>query len=95
MKVLQYLKGTINFSLNYCKVSSMDLIGLVDSDYAGNTKGAKSLTGYVFKLADQTSPISWTTTKQKLTATSTCNAEYVALSAAVDDSLSTTIIGRC
>ena len=38
-------------------------------------------------MADQSSPISWTTTKQKLTATSTCNAEYVALSAAVDETL--------
>ena len=38
-------------------------------------------------MADQSSVISWTTTKQKLTATSTCNAEYIALSAAVDETL--------
>ena len=65
----------------------MHLNGNVDSDFANNNKDRKSLTGYVFMLASKSSPISWTTTKQSLVATSTCNSEYVALSAATDETL--------
>lgn len=82
LKVIRYLKGTINYSLNYKKVPQMELIGMVDSDFA-NGLDRKSMTGYVFTLASQSSPISWGSKKQNLVATSVCNAEYVALSAAV------------
>ena len=87
LKVLKYLKGTINFGLNYQKVDKMELIGMVDADHANDQDSRKSITGYVFKLSHQSSPISWTTSKQSLVSTSTCNAEYIALSAAVDETL--------
>ena len=81
-KVLKYLKGTMNFSLNYSKVSHMELIGMVDADYA-NDIDRNSMTGFTFAFATNNSPISWRSAKQKLTATSTCNAEFVALSEVV------------
>ena len=84
MKVLKYLKGTTDFSLNYTKAPRMDLIGMCDADYA-NDLDRKSMSGYIFTLARNNSPISWTSRKQKTVASSTCHAEYIALDRAVKE----------
>lgn len=54
-----------------------DVIGYVDSDYGGDLDGQKSTSGYVFCLGG--SSISWRTTLQEVTALSTTEAEYIAL----------------
>ena len=84
--VLKYLQGTKSFSLNYRKTNKMQLTGLSDSDYANAIDG-KSTSGYVFLLGDNNSPVSWRSGKQKLVSTSTCNAEYIALSECVCECL--------
>ena len=84
LKTLRYLKGTINFSLNYYKSNKLELVGFSDADW-GNGPDRKSQSGYCFYLAPNSSPVSWTSRKQKLVATSTCNSEYVALSEAVSE----------
>ena len=84
LKALRYLKGTINFTLNYNKADKMELTGYADADW-GNGPDRKSQSGYCFYLSPNSSPISWSSRKQNLVATSTCDAEYVALSEAVSE----------
>ena len=84
LKALRYLRGTIDFKLNYNKVDNMSLIGYADADW-GNAPDRKSMSGYCFYFAHNSSPISWASRKQSLVATSTCNAEFVALSEAVNE----------
>ena len=84
LKTLRYLKGTINYSLNYYKADKLQLAGFSDADWA-NGVDRKSQSGYCFYLDPKSSPVSWTSRKQQLVATSTCNSEYVALSEAVSE----------
>jgi hypothetical protein len=54
-----------------------------DSDFSGDRDDAKSTTGYVISLNGCS--ITWRTTKQKATSTSTVEAEYIAACAATKE----------
>ena len=86
LKTLRYLKGTIEFKLNYNRANNLQLTGYADADW-GNAPDRKSQSGYVFYMSANSSPISWSSRKQNLVATSTCDSEYVALSEAVSECL--------
>ena len=86
LKVIRYLKKTQDFTLTYTKVKNINIIGFVDSDWANDKENRKSVTGFVYHMSLQTSPICWTTTKQDVVAQSTTEAEYVALNSAVRES---------
>ena len=45
----------------------------------------RSISGYAFKLCNESSLISWKTRKQSIVALSTCEAEYVALATATQE----------
>ena len=60
------------------------MIGYCDADWA-NSKDRRSITGYVFMLADTGSLISWKFRKQSTVALSTCEAEYMSMCAAVQE----------
>jgi len=77
-RVLRYLKGTKCYKLCFSKdnVNDLHLEGFVDSDWA-NDSDRKSYSGYVFKLSG--GPISWQSCKQKSTALSSTEAEYIGL----------------
>lgn len=80
-RVLRYLKGTINLKLTFRKNLDSDvkiLTGYVDADWANDTTGRKSTTGYIFKLYEK-SCVSWNTRKQNSVADSSQAAEYMAL----------------
>lgn len=80
---LRYLQGTRGMGIVYGKVAPME--GWVDSDFAGDKDTRKSTTGFVFTLHG--GAISWRSRMQRLVATSTAAAEYVAAAEAVKDSL--------
>lgn len=91
-QVFRYLSGTRNLKLwlggesqdeapksrNACY--SYKLHGFSDADYAGDQTDRKSVTGHIYLL--NKGPVSWSSTKQKCVATSTTEAEYIALSEA-------------
>ena len=52
------------------------LIGFSDSDHASDVDTRKSTSRVLFFLG--ASPISWKSQKQKVVATSSCEAEYIA-----------------
>ena len=88
-RVLQYVRGTINYRLHYTRGSSApnktpELKGYVDSDWA-NSDDRKSTTGYCFFLGDNL--ISWCSKRQSIVATSTTVAEYVALYEATTETI--------
>lgn len=77
--VLRYIKGTLNYKLIYKRNDFMDLLtGYVDSDWAGNEIDRKSTTGYIFQMFDNCT-ICWNTKRQSTVATSSTEAEYMAL----------------
>ena len=82
--VLRYVKGTLNHKLLYTKSKSdLCLVGASDSDWGSSVDDRRSTTGYVFMLNPAGPPISWKSKKQPTVALSSCEAEYMALAAAV------------
>jgi len=82
---MKYLKGTVSLSLCYNKETQDELIGYCDSDYAGDLMSRKSTSGYVFTLHGR--PIAWSSSLQKVTALSSSEAEYMAISEALKELL--------
>ncbi|KZV29782.1 hypothetical protein F511_33524 [Dorcoceras hygrometricum] len=76
-RILKYLKGTQNVGLWYPKDSSLNLIGYSDADYAGCKIDRRSTSGTCQFLGDRL--ISWFSKKQTSIATSTAEAEYLAV----------------
>ena len=83
--VLKYLKGTMMNKLSFEKSSEpLELIGYCDSDWAGS-EDRKSISGFCYSLAKNGTLISWKTKKQNVVSLSSCEAEYTALSFAVQE----------
>lgn len=80
-RVLRYLRGTVNFGILYRGESGV--LGYSDADWAGDADDRKSTSGYMFLIAG--GPVSWKSRKQSTVALSTAEAEYVALSTAVQE----------
>ena len=81
-RVLRYLSGTRNYGITYNadpKNNKEIFYGFADAAYK-NADDLKSTTGYVFIAAD--GAITWRSKKQSITALSSTEAEYVALSEA-------------
>ena len=82
--VLRYLKGTQDFGLTFY-MCDYKLFGYSDSDWA-NSADRRSISGYIFKFHELSSAVSWRTKKQSIVALSSCEAEYIALTQAVQES---------
>ena len=84
--VLRYLKGTSHYDLCYRKCEKgLRITGYTDSDWASNMEDRRSTSGYCFSLVEDGPLISWKSRKQQIVALSTCEAEYIALTAAVQE----------
>jgi len=75
-RVLRYLAGTRTHGILYDGARGIEVEGYSDSDYAGCLESRKSTSGYIFLIAG--GAVSWKSKKQSNTATSTCEAEYMA-----------------
>lgn len=86
--VLRYLKGTVDYELCFRKSKhGLKLIGYSDADWASSEDDRRSTSGYCFSLNEKGPLISWKSRKQSTVALSSCEAEYIALAAAVQESL--------
>lgn len=84
--VLKYLKGTVNHGLKFVKSAEpLKLIGYCDSDWGSSTVDRKSVSGYCYKLSNESSFISWRSKKQQTVALSTCEAEYMSLTYSIQE----------
>ncbi|GKC47123.1 hypothetical protein Tco_1064845 [Tanacetum coccineum] len=77
-RIFRYLRGTINMGLWYIKDSFIALTAFADADHAGCQDTRKSTYGSMHLLGDRL--VSWSSKKQKCTAISSTEAEYIALS---------------
>ncbi|GJT67064.1 uncharacterized mitochondrial protein-like protein [Tanacetum coccineum] len=93
-QILQYLRGTLLFSIIYNHSNDMKLVGYSDSSHNfdiddGRRYGdsshnfdiddGRSTTGHIFYLG--TSPITWCSQNQTIMALSSCEAEFMAATA--------------
>lgn len=76
-RILKYLSGTIDTGIHYPHGSDQELRGFADAGYLSDPGDAKSQTGYVFQIGN--SAISWKSSKQTLTTTSSNHSEIIAL----------------
>jgi hypothetical protein len=51
-KVLRYLQGTMHYMLTYKKIDNLEVIGYSDADFLGCVDSQKSISGYIFTLAN-------------------------------------------
>lgn len=84
-RIFRYLKGTIDWKLRYEKSGKSQLTGFSDADWASDVDKRRSCTGYVFKLSN--GAISWSSKRQLTVALSSTEAEYLALSAILQEAI--------
>ena len=84
-RILRYLRGTVGYGLCFSGTDGDELIGFSDSDWAGDLDTRRSTSGYVFKIGSAV--VNWCSKRQLTVARSSTEAEYVALSAAAQESI--------
>jgi len=77
--LLRYLKGTKKLQLHIGS-KQLQLNGFCDSSFGDDLDSRRSQHGYVFFLG--TSPITWVSKRQHITALSTTEAEYICIATA-------------
>ena len=76
-RIMRYLEGTRDMGLFFPSDTNQTLTGYADAGYLSDPDDAKSQTGYVFLYGG--TMISWKSTKQTLTTTSSNHADIIAL----------------
>ena len=84
-RILRYVKGTIDFGIQFKHGNNLRLLGYADADWAGDLQDRKSTSGYVFFLNG--APVSYCSKKQLSVALSTAEAEYMAASLAAQETM--------
>ncbi|KAG6619109.1 putative integrase [Phytophthora cinnamomi] len=82
-RIFRYLQGTKSHGLRFSPGKDIDFQGYSDADWAGDLSDRKSTSGYLFQVAG--GPISWGSKKQSSVSLSTSEAEYIALSLAIQE----------
>jgi len=90
IRIFSYVKGTKSYGLTFLHgskiaASSRLITGFVDSDYANCLDTRRFTTGYLFLLAG--APVSWASRRQKVVATATLDAEYMAVADAAKEAV--------
>ncbi|KAB2608513.1 hypothetical protein D8674_011681 [Pyrus ussuriensis x Pyrus communis] len=80
-----YIKGTLDYGLEYVKGRKACLIGFCDSDWGGSLEDSKSTSGYAFSFGSGV--FSWASIKQNCVALSTAEAEYISASEATTQAI--------
>ncbi|GAV76572.1 hypothetical protein CFOL_v3_20045, partial [Cephalotus follicularis] len=75
--IMRYLRESTDMGLFYSRGTKSTLIGYADAGYLSDPHKARSQTCYIFTFCDTT--ISWRSTKQTTTATSSNHSEILAI----------------
>jgi hypothetical protein len=84
-RILRYVRGIVSYGVKFKKCQSFKLHGFSDSDWASSIEDMKSTSGYCFNLGSRV--FSWCSKKQEIVAQSTAEAEFIAATAAVNQTL--------
>lgn len=80
-RIMRYVKGTTQYGLVYSKDSGNNILtGFSDSDLGGQLDDRRSTGGMVYYLNE--SEITWVSQNQRCVALSSCEAEFMAATAA-------------
>lgn len=82
---MRYLRGSTTTTVCYSRDYSDEILGYSDSNYGGDVCDRHSTTGYIFTIGG--GAVSWCSKRQPTSATSTTEAEYMALSAATKEAI--------
>ena len=82
-RIIRYVQGTKSHGIRFKSSGNIEFECYSDSDWAGDVEDRKSTSGYVFKVVG--GPISWGSKKQSSVSLSTSEAEYIALSLAIQE----------
>ncbi len=86
--VLRYLKGTSDKVLCYRQSDeNLGIQAYSDADWAADSSDRRSTSGYCISLTKGGALVSWKTKKQPTVALSTCESEYIALAATIQECL--------
>ena len=85
--VFRYIRGTYDYKLTFRKTNDLKLVGFKDADWASSVEDRRSTSGYCFALNDSGPVVSWKSKKQPTVALSSCESEYVALCAGMQEAL--------
>ena len=79
-RILRYIAGTLDEGLKFTHGNgAVNLEAYADADFAGEATTMRSIAAHIIRFNPTSSPFSWSCRLQKTPATSTCQAEYVAL----------------
>ncbi|XP_057747987.1 uncharacterized mitochondrial protein AtMg00810-like [Arachis stenosperma] len=84
-RILRYLDGTIDLGLQIHKSDTLRIMAFSDSDWATDTDGRKSVSGYCVFLG--TNLVTWSSRKQRTVSRSSTEAEFWALADAMTDTI--------
>jgi hypothetical protein len=84
-RIFRYLQGTLQFKLRFEGLSSQDVVGYCDADWAGDLEDKRSTTRFVFMM--EGGATSWSSKRQPTIALSTTEAEYMASSQATKEAI--------
>jgi hypothetical protein len=94
-RIFRYLQNSLEYGIKFRRSKDNDVVtnsinigklaGYVDADHARDTDTRRSVTGYLFLLAD--GPVSWSSKQQSSVALSSMEAEYMAASAACQEAV--------
>ena len=73
-RILNFVQGTKTHGIHYVAQSSLELVGFIESDWAGDNTDRKSNSRYVFMLVD--GPIIFSSKNQSAISLSSTEAEY-------------------
>ena len=85
-RILRYMTGMLDHGLHYKRApGAMRFIGYCDNALVGDVDTSKSTSGTMFFLGGCL--VCWQSTKQKVVALSSCEAEYIAAASAATQAL--------
>lgn len=84
-RIMRYLKGTLDFKIEFNRHENSTICGFTDSDWAGDLNDRRSTCGYIFTMCG--GPISWNSKKQQTVALSTTEAEYMGVTHAAQEGM--------
>jgi Reverse transcriptase (RNA-dependent DNA polymerase) len=88
LRILRYLKGTADYKLTFdfsSTTTNMELAGYCDADHASDIDTRRSVTGYIFFFGS--AAVSWASRMQPTVAQSSTEAEYMALTEALNEAI--------
>ena len=85
--VFRYIRGTYDNKLTFRKTDDLKLVGYTDADWASSKDNRRSTSGYYFALNDSGPALAWKSKKQPTVALSSCESEYVALCAGMQEAI--------